>query len=278
MRIGERGDRQLGRIIDARTPGGRGLLGQPSGRVGQPEEGRMQRAVAAGHEPQTRTDAQLPGDLLHACSPVGERMPSAAGQSPDKILPALPPGEGGPDLPLERSAAERGVPAPAADGDHDVGIDERPGEIQGVAGFISQEIGRGGVVAWVERCYFADVGTGNGGSDRSQRFERIGQQGLHVPDLDAGPIQAGGDGRHHGFRLRYRAGHGDHGPVPRHHVGVEGRAVRRGAQRRRHEFLRRPTRMARRSLAQGDIGAEGWLDQERLVAAEGKFDRVHDGG
>jgi hypothetical protein len=185
MRIGERGDRQLDRIIHPWAPCLSRSPRLPAGQFGRPEERGVQRAVAAGHEPEARADAELPSDLLHAGSPVGECMAATTGERPNEILPALPPRECGPNFPFERSAAERGIPAPTANRDYDVGIHERPGEMERLASLVRHEIRRGRVIPGIKHGRVTNACTGRQLAARPQRLERLGEQSLDVAHLHA---------------------------------------------------------------------------------------------
>ena len=65
------------------------------------------------------------------------------GMTAQKAVPILAAAKGGPDLPRKRPAHERGVPAEAADRHNHVGIDERPGQIEGSGLRIGGQVGHG---------------------------------------------------------------------------------------------------------------------------------------
>ena len=69
-------------------------------------------------------------------------MTALLGELAGKLLAALAAGEGRPEIPGDRSTAEGRIPTPRTDRHHDVGIHQRPRQVERPALLVGRQVGR----------------------------------------------------------------------------------------------------------------------------------------
>lgn len=228
----------------------------------------MEGVLATGDEPQARADSQLPGRLLGTRPPVGQRLPSSAGERHVELPAARQSRERRPELALRRSATDRGVPAPAADRDDDVGIDEAAGHVERPALVVGGEVGGVGLIGGIEGCGRRDRCRGRG------RFETRGLEYPHVVGGHAGGDEPLADRRHDRVALGHGSREGHDHTVARHDMGLERRPVGWGGHRRRDQLAGLVASDALRAGTIDDAASRLGLEDERGIGSILQGDRI----